>query len=84
MQHPYLPAGTVLLDCANLGEQYSNSRMGETRGVFVRRDLYGIEFAQNTRKYPFGVFSEEVFAHKAPNTIGYLKSVGAFGTAALF
>ena len=84
MQHPYLPPGTVLLDCANLGEAYANSRMGETRGVFVRRDLYGIEFAQNTRKYPFGVFSEEVFAHKSPNILGYLKSVGQFGATALF
>ena len=84
MQHPYLPPGTVLMDCANLGEAYSNSRMGETRGVFVRRDLYGIEFAQNTRKYPFGVFSEEVFAQKTPNILGYLKGVGAFGATALF
>ena len=51
-QHPYLPAGTVLFDVNRLQETYSNSRLGETRGVFVRRDTYGIEFAQTSRKYP--------------------------------
>lgn len=84
IHHPYLPTGTALFDCEDLGIAYSNSRMGETRGVFVRRDTYGIEFAQNTRKYPFGVFSEEVLAVKTPNILGFIKGIGSFGTANIF
>jgi hypothetical protein len=84
IQHPYLPAGTILFDVDNLGMAYDNSRMGETRGIFVRRDTYGIEFAQTSRKYPFGVFSEEVLAVKTPNILAYIKGVGPFGQAAQF
>jgi len=84
IQHPYLPAGTVLFDVDVLQEAYGHSRIGETRGVFVRRDTYGIEFAQTSRKYPFGVFSEEVLAVKTPNILAVLKGVGSFGTTALF
>ena len=78
-QHPYLPAGTVLFDVNRLQETYANSRLGETRGVFVRRDTYGIEFAQTSRKYPFGVFSEEVLAVKTPNILYALTGLGAYG-----
>ncbi|MGD0280711.1 MAG: hypothetical protein ABSC11_15600, partial [Smithella sp.] len=84
IQHPYLPAGTILFDVDQLQETYSNSRLGETRGVFTRRDTYGIEFAQTSRKYPFGVFSEEVLAVKTPNLIAYIKGLGKFGAANLF
>lgn len=84
IQHPYLPAGTILFDVDNLGVAYENSRLGETRGVFVRRDTYGIEFAQTSRKYPFGVFSEEVLAVKTPNIIAYIKGAGKFGATNLF
>lgn len=80
-QHPYLPAGTIFFDVNKLQETYSNSRLGETRGVFVRRDTYGIEFAQTSRKYPFGVFSEEVLAVKTPNLIFVLNGLGQFGAA---
>jgi hypothetical protein len=84
IQHPSLPTGTILFDVDSLGPAYDNSRLGETRGVFVRRDTYGIEFAQTSRKYPFGVFSEEVLAVKTPNILAYLKGLGAFGQANLF
>ena len=84
IQHPSLPPGTILFDVDNLGAAYENSRMGETRGVFVRRDTYGIEFAQTSRKYPFGVFSEEVLAVKTPNILAFLKGLGKFGQANLF
>ena len=84
IQHPYLPAGTILFDVDNLGIAYENSRLGETRGVFVRRDTYGIEFAQTSRKYPFGVFSEEVLAVKTPNIIAFIKGAGKFGATNLF
>jgi hypothetical protein len=83
-QHPYLPAGTVLFDVNRLQETYSNSRLGETRGVFVRRDTYGIEFAQTSRKYPFGVFSEEVLAVKTPNLLFALTGLGAYGATNVF
>lgn len=84
IHHPYLPAGTILFDVDTLGPAYGHSRMGETRGVFVRRDTYGIEFAQTSRKVPFGVFSEEVLAVKTPNILGYIRGAGAFGATALF
>jgi hypothetical protein len=84
IQHPSLPTGTILFDVDTLGAAYENSRMGETRGVFVRRDTYGIEFAQTSRKYPFGVFSEEVLACKTPNILAFLKGLGKFGAANLF
>ena len=84
IQHPYLPAGTILFDVDKLQETYANSRLGETRGVFVRRDTYGIEFAQTSRKYPFGVFSEEVLAVKTPNLIYTLTGLGKFGASAAF
>lgn len=84
IQHPYLPKGTIFFDVDKLQVPYDNSRLGETRGVFVRRDTYGIEFAQNSRKYPFGVFSEEVLAVKTPNIIAYIKGAGAFGASNVF
>ena len=84
IQHPYLPKGTIFFDVDRLGPAFENSRMGETRGVFIRRDTYGIEFAQTSRKYPFGVFSEEVLAVKTPQLLAYIKGAGAYGTTALF
>ena len=84
IQHPSLPYGTILFDVDSLGPAYDNSRMGETRGVFVRRDTYGIEFAQTSRKYPFGVFSEEVLAVKTPNILAFIKGAGPYGQANLF
>jgi hypothetical protein len=84
IQHPYLPAGTILFDVDKLQETYANSRLGETRGVFVRRDTYGIEFAQTSRKYPFGVFSEEVLAVKTPNLIAFITGLGKFGATNVF
>lgn len=84
IQHPYLPAGTILFDVDKLQETYAASRLGETRGVFCRRDTYGVEFALTSRKYPFGVFSEEVLAVKTPNLLAYIKGLGAFGAAARF
>lgn len=84
IQHPYLPAGTILIDTTNLGAAYEHSRVGETRGVFVRRDTYGQEFARTSRKYPFGVYSEEVLGVKTPHLLGIIKSIGAFGQAKLF
>ena len=83
-QHPYLPAGTVLFDVNRLQETYSNSRLGETRGVFVRRDTYGIVFAQTSRKCPFGVFSEEVLAVKTPNLLFALTGLGTYGATNAF
>ena len=84
IQHPYLPKGTILFDIDNLGIAYDNSRLGETRGVLVRRDTYGIEFAQTSRKLPFGVFSEEVLACKTPQLLGYIKGAGPFEQTNLF
>jgi len=84
IQHPYLPNGTIFFDVDALQETYDNSRLGETRGVFTRRDVYGIEFAQTSRKYPFGVFSEEVLAVKTPNILAYIKGIGPYGQAAQF
>ena len=84
IQHPYLPSGTILFDVDKLQDTYANSRLGETRGVFVRRDTYGIDFAQTSRKCPFGVFSEEVLAVKTPNLIYTISGAGAFGATNQF
>jgi hypothetical protein len=84
IHHPYLPVGTVLIDVSSLGVAYQHSRVGETRGVFVRRDTYGQEFARTSRKYPFGVYSEERLAYRTPHMLAVLKGGGAFGQAALF
>ena len=50
----------------------------------MRRDTYGIEFAQTSRKYPFGVFSEEVLAIKTPNLIAFITGLGKFGATNVF
>ena len=56
--HPQLPSGTILFDTAKLPAPYAASRMGNTREVMCRRELYGLLYPITSRKWTRGVYSE--------------------------
>jgi hypothetical protein len=81
--HPQLPSGTILFDTAKLPAPYGASRMGTTREVMCRRELYGLLYPITSRKWTRGVYSEIVLASRTPHLYGFITGLGAYGATAI-
>jgi hypothetical protein len=62
--HPMLPPGTILYDKSQ--NPYPSSRLPGVRGMFVQRDVYGIEWPITSRKWTFGTYGHEVLGAYMP------------------
>lgn len=72
--HPNLPAGTILYDTRVL--PYPLSNVSHLLQVKTRRDYYQIEWPLRTRKYEYGVYSDEVLQCYAPFAFGVRTNIG--------
>jgi len=74
--HPTIPPGTIMLQGLTLPAYYKKSNMQTTAEVIARRDYYGVDWADTTRTYQFGTYSEEVLAMYAPFSYGIITGIG--------
>ncbi len=76
MVHPTIPPGTILMYADRLPPYFKTNNTPAVAEVLCRRDYYSIDWAQRTREYEFGVYSEEVLAVYAPFCLSVLTGVG--------
>jgi hypothetical protein len=77
MVHPTLPAGTILAYAKNLPPFFKNNSTPNVAEVICRRDYYSVQWAETTREYPLGVYSEEVLAVYAPFCMGVMTGIAS-------
>lgn len=73
--HPTIPAGTILMQGTQLPPYFKKSNMTNVAEVICRRDYYSVDWADVTREYQFGTYSEEVLAIYAPFALGVLTGI---------
>ncbi len=72
--HPNLPAGTLLTVTQQL--PYPVNGVPNVMEMRMRQDYYQMEWAKVSRKYETGVYSDGVFAHYFPPSIGIITNIG--------
>lgn len=74
--HPYLPAGTIVARVKELPPgTYPGYNPGTTLEMDTRQDFYQIEWPLTSRKWPFGVYVDEVLVPWAPFAFGVITNV---------
>lgn len=71
--HPNMPAGTILFTSKTI--PYPLSGVGNVAQIKCRRDYYAIEFPLVSRKYQYGVYSDEVLQCYAPFAFGAITNI---------
>jgi len=74
--HPNLPPGTILAYSERLPVWYQSNQVPNVAEVMTRRDYYRIDWPLRTRRYEYGVYTEEVLAVYAPFGVGILTNIG--------
>jgi hypothetical protein len=74
--HPYLPNGTILFLADKL--PYPMNNVPELMRILGRQDYYQYEWPMRSRKYEYGVYSDEVLQHYFPVSIGVISNIAPF------
>jgi hypothetical protein len=74
--HPTLPQGTILFQGKTIPPYFKKSSMANVAEVICRRDYYSVDWADVTREYQFGTYSEEVLALYFPPAFAILCGIG--------
>lgn len=72
--HPMIPPGTLYFDISK--NPYPQSRIPQTREVFLMRDYYGYEWPAINRAWAFGTYANETLAHYSPWLTGVITGIG--------
>jgi len=72
--HPFMPAGTILFTSKSL--PYKLNNVANVIQVKTRRDYYQLEWPLRTRKYEYGVYSDEVLQNYFPPAFAVIRNVG--------
>lgn len=62
--HPLLPPGTMIFDIST--NPYPHSRLTNVREILTQRDYYSLLYPIRTRRWEYGTYVHEVFAHRLP------------------
>lgn len=73
--HPDMPAGTVLFTTDTLPYQMNN--VTNVMQVRCRKDYFQMEWPLRTRKYEYGVYSDQVLQHYFPPSLGMITNITA-------
>lgn len=73
--HPNMPAGTVMMTTNQL--PYPVNGITNINAIRTRKEYYQIEWPQRTRKYEFGVYSDQVLQCYAPFSMGIITNIAA-------
>lgn len=71
--HPNLPPGTIMFTCQKL--PYALSNVQDVFKIKGRRDYHQIEWPIRTRKYEYGVYSDQVLQHYFPPSMGMITNI---------
>lgn len=72
--HPNMPAGTVLFTTRTL--PYPLSNVGNVFQIRARQDYYQIDWPLRSRRYEYGVYSDEVLQHYFPPSMAIITNIG--------
>ncbi len=73
--HPNCPPGTILMTSKSL--PYPVNNVGNIMQVLCRQDYYQIEWPLRSRRYEYGIYSDEVLQHYAPFSMAIITGIGA-------
>lgn len=73
--HPNLPPGTIMFLTDEL--PYALNDVANVYQMKCRKDYYQIEWPLRTRKYEYGVYSDQTLQHYFPPSLGFLTNIGA-------
>lgn len=73
--HPNMPSGTIMFYCDSL--PYPLSNVSNVLQIRARRDYYQIEWPLRSRKYEYGVYSDEVLQNYFPPAFGMITNIAA-------
>ena len=71
--HPFCPAGTILFTSKSI--PYPLSGVGNVMQVKCRRDYYQLEWPMSSRKYQYGVYSDQLLQIYAPFAFGAITNI---------
>lgn len=71
--HPFCPAGTILFTSKSI--PYPLSGVGNVMQIKCRRDYYQLEWPLVTRKYQYGVYTDELLQIYAPFAFGAITNI---------
>lgn len=71
--HPTLPPGTILYTTSQL--PYPLSNVQQVARVLCRRDYNQIEWPIRTRRYEYGIYSDQVLQHYFPPSVGMRSNI---------
>ena len=71
--HPNIPPGTVMFYCDAL--PYPLSNVTNVLQIRTRRDYHQLEWPLRTRKYEYGVYSDQVLQNFFPPSFGLLQNI---------
>ena len=72
--HPNMPAGTLLMTTAAL--PYPLAGVGNLIQIRTRQDYYQIEWPLRTRRYEYGIYTDEVLQHFFPPAMAVITNIG--------
>jgi len=71
--HPNVPAGTILMTSKSL--PYPLSGVGNIIQIRTRQDYYQIEWPLRSRKYEYGVYSDQVLQNYFPPSMAVITNI---------
>jgi hypothetical protein len=71
--HPNLPPGTVMFTTQKL--PYALSNVQDVFKIKGRRDYHQIEWPIKTRKYEYGIYTDQVLQHYFPPSMGIITNI---------
>ena len=72
-QHPFMPPGTILFLTDSL--PYAMNNITNIMQVKTRSDYYQLEWPLRTRMYEYAVYSDQVFQHYFPPSMGVITNI---------
>lgn len=73
MLHPNMPPGTIMFLTKDL--PYPLSNVSDVFKIKGRRDYHQIEWPLRTRRYEYGVYSDQVLQHYFPPSMGIITNI---------
>lgn len=74
--HPYMPPGTMLLWCDNLGEYYPNANIPQPVTVGLGMEYLSVDWAPTALRQEFGIYVDEAPILRAGFPLGIISNVG--------
>ena len=78
--HPMMPAGSYLIRQNGIPASYAHSRIPGVGGLFVQRDVYGIEWPINKRQWEWGTYMHCCYGDYMPAFLTFRTGIQGVST----